>query len=162
MLDSPANKLDPKIKAVWTISALLLTLVIILPLWGLGALICFEDFPDAMGTTSLVFGIILVACLVIFCGILPNLRYARWRYERTEHQLEIRHGIIWRTQLLVPFIRVQDTNTHQGPLMRAVGLASVTVSTAAGSHTIPGVVVDEADALRGAIAEQARLAREEL
>lgn len=162
MLDSPANKLHPKIKAVWTISALLLVLACALPTWGLASLICIEDFPEALGTVSAVFGIVLVACLVIFCAILPNLRYARWRYEMTEHQLDIRHGIIWRTQLLVPFIRVQDTNTHQGPLMRAFGLASVTVSTAAGSHTIPGVAVNEADALRAAIAEQARLAREEL
>ena len=43
--------------------------------------------------------------------------------------------------------------------MRAFGLAQVTVATAAGEHQIPGLTVQEADALRDVIATQARLAR---
>ena len=158
----PAHQLDPRIKPVWRISAALVVVICVLPVWLLGLLVCSDEMPDAFGTWHIICLVALAVCLAIFSGILPSLRYIRWRYEVTQHQLEIRHGIIWRTQLLVPFIRVQDTNTNQGPLMRAFGLASVTVSTAAGSHTIPGVAVDEASQLRAAIAEQARLAREEL
>lgn len=157
----PACQLDPRIKPVWRIRALLTIVLCVIPVWLTGLLICSEEAPGFSGTWNIICLIILAACLILFCGILPSLRFIRWRYEMTEHHLEIKHGIIWRTQLLVPFIRVQDTNTDQGPLMRAFKIASVTVSTAADSHSIPGIAVEDADKLRMAIAEQARLAREE-
>ena len=40
--------------------------------------------------------------------------------------------------------------------------AQVTVSTAAGNHEIPGLLVEDADELRDLIATQARLAQEDL
>lgn len=162
MPTQPTQKLNPKIKTVWRISALIVTLICVLPCWGIGALICLDQAPEAMDTLCLVFGIILAVLLAFFCLFMPTLRFLQWSYEIGVHHLELRHGIFWRTQLLVPFIRVQDTNINQGPLMRAFGLSAVTVSTAAGSHTIPGIDADKAVQVREAIAEQARLAREEL
>ena len=104
----------------------------------------------------------LAVSLLIFCVVVPQLRYIRWRYEVGQWELDIQKGIIWRTRIIVPFIRVQNTDTKQGPIQRALGLASVTVSTAAGSHEIPGLTADEADKLRDAIATQARLAQEDI
>lgn len=62
----------------------------------------------------------------------------------------------------MPFIRVQNTDTRQGPILRAFGLASVTVSTAANNHVIVGLDVQVADQLRDRAAELARLAREDV
>ena len=45
---------------------------------------------------------------------------------------------------------------------KARQLAQVTVSTAAGNHEIPGLLVEDADELRDLIATQARLAQEDL
>ena len=106
--------------------------------------------------------VVLAVSLLIFCVVVPQLRYIRWRYEVGQWELDIQKGIIWRTRIIVPFIRVQNTDTKQGPIQRALGLASVTVSTAAGSHEIPGLTADEADKLRDAIATQARLAQEDI
>ena len=100
--------------------------------------------------------------VVLLAGVLPNIRYVRWRYEVGEHELDIMRGIFWRKRFVIPFIRVQNTDTKQGPIMRSFGLAQVTVSTAAGEHEIPGLEVEEADALRDVIATQARLAQEDL
>ena len=50
----------------------------------------------------------------------------------------------------------------QGPILRAFGLSSVTVATAAGEHEIPGLGIEEADVLRDRAAELARLAREDV
>ena len=63
---------------------------------------------------------------------------------------------------MVPFIRVPNTDTKQGPIRRAFGLASVTVSTAAGSMEIPGLRADEAEEVRDKAAELARLAKEDV
>ena len=82
--------------------------------------------------------------------------------EKPLSELDIMRGIFWRKRFVIPFIRVQNTDTKQGPIMRSFGLAQVTVSTAAGEHEIPGLEVEEADALRDVIATQARLAQEDL
>ena len=154
----PTKTLNPKIKNVWRISAL----VIVALCWlcsGLPLLIA-SVFDEP---TCLVLGgaltAIAVLCAVVFCAVLPNIRYIRWRYEVGEHELDITRGIFWRKRFVIPFIRVQNTDTKQGPIMRAFGLAQVTVATAAGEHQIPGLTVQEADALRDVIATQARLAR---
>ena len=67
-----------------------------------------------------------------------------------------------RKRFVIPFIRVQNTDTRQGPLLRMMGLASVTISTAAGSMEIPGLPAAEAETLRDQAAEFARLAKEDV
>ena len=103
-----------------------------------------------------------IALVVLFVVLLPKIRYARWRWGVTDEFLEIAKGIIWRRRTVIPFIRVQNTDTRQGPLMRAFGLADVTVSTAAGEHVIPGLAAADAEALRDRAAELARIAREDV
>ena len=105
---------------------------------------------------------LFIVLAVVFVAVLPPVRYARWRYEVSQDYLEIARGIIWRKRFVIPFIRVQNTDTRQGPVLRAFGLASVTVSTAAGEHEIPGLDVEEAEVLRDRAAELARIAREDV
>ena len=112
----------------------------------------------AMGAVAAVFAVLLV----VFVVVLPPIRHMRWRYELTPEYLDIARGIVWRKRFIIPFIRVQNTDTKQGPIMRAFGLSSVTVSTAAGAHEIPGLDAAAADALRDRAAELARLAREDV
>ena len=76
--------------------------------------------------------------------------------------LEIERGIFWRKRFVIPFIRVQNTDTQQGPILRLFGLSSVTVATAAGNRAIPGLDAAEAAEVRDRAAELARLAREDV
>ena len=163
MREMPANRLNPKIKNVWRIND---------AIWiALCFLLCFVPFAivaaveqDA-GWSLVVLGVIAVLFVVlaiVFVVVLPPVRYARWRYEVSQDYLEIARGIIWRKRFVIPFIRVQNTDTRQGPVLRAFGLASVTVSTAAGEHEIPGLGVEEAEVLRDRAAELARIAREDV
>ena len=105
---------------------------------------------------------ITVALYVLCLVVLPPIRYQRWRYQLTDDYLEIALGIIWRKRFIIPFIRVQNTDTRQGPIMRAFGLSSVTVATAAGEHEIPGLDAEQAEQVRDRAAELARLAREDV
>lgn len=162
MSDLPANQLDPKIKNVWRISDAIWII--------LAFLCCFLPFgiAAAVDGSSWIFMVLAIiaavfaALLVVFMAVLPPIRFARWRYEVTEDYLDIAKGIIWRKRYIIPFIRVQNTDTRQGPIMRAFGLASVTVATAAGEHVIPGLSFAEAELLRDRAAELARLAREDV
>lgn len=160
MRELPANKLNPRIKNVWRISDFVwLTLVF---------LVCFipfaigAQFEDWAFMAAAVIAVAYIVALVVFLLVLPSIRYARWSYSMTSDFLDIAKGIIWKKRYIIPFIRVQNTDTKQGPILRAFKLASVTVSTAAGSHEIPGLDIEEAEAVRDSAAEFARIAREDV
>lgn len=162
MRDLPKNQLNPKIKNVWRVSDFiwitLLFLCCFVP-FSIAAAIGFETW---MASVLVGLAIAYAAALVLFIGVLPPIRYARWRYEVSPDFLDIARGIVWRKRVIVPFIRVQNTDTKQGPVLRAFGLSSVTVDTAAGAHEIPGLDADVAESLRDRAAEFARIAREDV
>ena len=160
----PPCQLDPKIKAVWRISDTLAITLIFLCVFAVGGIawLAGEETHFWSEPYCLISIVLYVACLVIFMAVVTPIRYARWRYELSHDFLDIAHGIVWRKRYIVPFIRVQNTDTKQGPILRAFGLAAVTVSTAAGSLEIPGLSANEADEVRDKAAELARIAREDV
>ena len=162
MRDLPANQLNPKIKNVWRINdAIWLTVVF---------LCCFVPFAIAAAVESAGWMFVVLAALaalyvvgmVVWLVVLPPIRFMRWRYELSDDYLDIARGIVWRKRFVIPFFRVQNTDTRQGPILRAFGLASVTVATAAGEHEIPGLDSQTAEQLRDKAAELARLAQEDV
>ena len=163
MKEPPSEHLDPRIKSVWRIndalSVALLAIVFIVPFALVGVLADDASWAFIVVLAEVVAAIV---ALVLVVAVVPPIRYARWRYELSPEYLDIACGIIWRKRYVIPFIRVQNTDTQQGPVLRAFGLSSVTVSTAAGSHQIPGVDNATAEALRDRAAELARLAREDV
>ncbi len=163
MRPMPSQKLDPRIKNVWRISALA-TIVLVYACCAIPFLLvqAFADEGDWVGVLVAVETVVALAAVVAFVVVLPPIRYARWRYQLDPEFLDIARGIVWRKRFVVPFIRVQNTDTEQGPVMRAFHLASVTVSTAAGNHQIPGIDIEQADELRDKAAEFARIAREDV
>ncbi len=159
----PANQLDPRVKNVWRLNDAIWITVVMLPI-----IICFfvmTLFPETatIARPLLIIGFIVwVVLLIVWLVVLPPIRYARWRYEITPDYLDIAKGIFWRKRYIIPFIRVQNTDTRQGPILRAFDLASVTVSTAAHEHEIPGLDASIAEDLRDRAAELARIAREDV
>lgn len=164
MRDMPANQLNPRIKNVWRISDSIWIAIGFLCCFAPFALVAAFDSEEAgwAGPVALVIAAVFAALFILLVVVLPPIRYARWRYELTEDYLDIARGIFWRKRFIIPFIRVQNTDTRQGPILRAFGLSSVTVATAAGEHEIPGLGNEEADLLRDRAAELARLAREDV
>ncbi|MDR2197255.1 MAG: PH domain-containing protein [Coriobacteriales bacterium] len=167
----PTRKLDKRIVRVWRLSALfnvgLWSLVCLLPLaivWaamsGGGAGARMAHF--VLGILLLVAAALAVTAFVLFVVIVPKIRWIQWSFEVYEEEIDIHKGIFWRKRIIIPLIRVQNVDTRQGPIMRANGLASFTVATAAGEHEIPGLDVAEADALRDRVALLARIAQEDV
>ena len=162
MKELPKNQLNPKIKNIWRINDVIwISLVFLCCFIPFFVIYMFEhSFWSFIvcGAVAAVFLLALVLCLVV----LPPIRYRRWRYEVSQNYLDIARGIIWRKRFIIPFIRVQNTDTKQGPILRAFRLSSVTVSTAAGEHEIPGLDNEAAEDLRDRAAELARIAQEDL
>ena len=163
MANPLANQLDPRVKSVWRITdALGVTLVFLCCVIAFFLVAVFDEESSWAWGVCAVMTAVYVALLVLCVVALPPIRYARWRYQISDDYLEIERGIVWRKRFVIPFIRVQNTDTRQGPILRAFGLSSVTVATAAGEHEIPGLGIEEADVLRDRAAELARLAREDV
>ncbi|RXZ45220.1 PH domain-containing protein [Agromyces binzhouensis] len=71
-------------------------------------------------------------------------------YRRRADDLVFRRGIMFQRQVAVPYGRMQLVDITRGPVSRALGLADLKFVTAAASTavTLPGLPLDDAEALR--------------
>jgi uncharacterized protein len=77
-------------------------------------------------------------------------RARAWAYAERAEDLYIRHGVLVRTLVAVPYGRMQFVDVTAGPLERALGLAQVQLHTATPGTgaNIPGLEPEEAARLR--------------
>jgi membrane protein YdbS with pleckstrin-like domain len=155
----PAERLNVKIKSIWRVNSLIATFFLMLA--TLGSLIPLVIFAEISPLWFIGPAVILVWRVFSF-ALFPRIRYARWRYEILPDEIDIMEGLFFITRTIVPMIRVQYTDTSQGPVMRVFGLASVSIFTAGGTIKIPGLTLGDADALRDKIAALAKIAKEDV
>ena len=86
----------------------------------------------------------------------PLLRWRTWRYEVRDEEIDLLRGAVVVRRTLIPMTRVQHVDTQRTPLSDLFELRSVTVHTAAGSHSIPALRPGDAAAIRDRIAVLAR------
>ena len=74
------------------------------------------------------------------------VRYRRWHWRLTDLAVELRYGVVTRSQETVPYFRIQQIDIVQGPLDRLLHLSTLQVTTASatGRAALPGIA--EADA----------------
>jgi uncharacterized protein len=97
--------------------------------------------------------LLAVLAIVIF----PSRRYAHIGYALGADDLRVARGFLFRTDTIVPFVRVQHIDVGQGPVERRYGLSHLVVHTS-GTHnstvTLPGLPADQAAAMRETIRQQ--------
>ena len=73
-----------------------------------------------------------------------------WAYAERDEDLYIKHGVMFRELIAVPYGRMQFVDITSGPLERAYGVATVRLHTASPQTgaRIPGLPADEAAWLR--------------
>lgn len=161
MKDLPSGRLDRRILTSWrvegTMGAFFIALLITVPLF-----IARAVFPDVPGWVLPAAIAVPLLWLTLFVVIIPPIRYSRWRFEVDEEEIDLVRGFIIISRTIIPLVRVQHVDTSRGPILRWLGLANVTVATAAGNHTIPALSLEEADSLRDRIARWAREAKEDV
>ena len=99
-----------------------------------------------------VFGGQLAAIAVPLLLTAAAYAYAKsYRYALREHDLLLRKGIFWETEIAQPLVRLQHVELHRGPLEKALGLAKLKVfSAGSGRETfaIPGLPLRTAARMR--------------
>jgi uncharacterized protein len=132
-------RLATRLRIIWV--AFLVPVTVVLTL--LAALL---PAPGWLPWAVLALGVVAVPLGLWFAG-----RRARaWAYAEREEDLYIRHGVLVRTLVAVPYGRMQFVDVTAGPLERALGLAQVQLHTATPGTgaQIPGLDPDEAARLR--------------
>jgi membrane protein YdbS with pleckstrin-like domain len=111
---------------------------------------------DAPGVLAWLAWAVAVGVVVLGGLALPLLRWRTWRYEVRDEEIDLLRGAVVVRRTLMPMTRVQHVDTQRTPLSDLFELRSVTVHTAAGSHSIPALRPGDAAAIRDRIALLAR------
>jgi membrane protein YdbS with pleckstrin-like domain len=154
----PKQRIDIKALSVWRISRGIESAFFLLFPIGYVIAMLFWNWPQWILWVLISVFILYTLFSVVF---FPKIYWKRWRYDVSEHEIDLQHGLFIVKRTLIPMTRVQHVDTKQGPLLRNYKLATVTISTAATIHEIPALAVDVADDLRNRIATLARVTDDE-
>lgn len=138
-------KLDPKAVKGWRIGrgiSLFVAVVICIALRVVAGLI-----PGAGQWSWIVSWVLALFLLYKIIGLFvyPLIEYRQWGYYITEDKVDIRHGIFFITNTIIPIIRIQHITVQQGPISRRLGLYDVEMSLASQSFSIPCLSKEVAD-----------------
>jgi membrane protein YdbS with pleckstrin-like domain len=150
----PKTQISLKALTVWKLSALISAIIFFSIVVAIGIGVYFLEFTYWI-TVAAVFVWLVISLITIF--VIPKVKHRVWRYEVHEHEIDLQYGLFVIKRVLIPMVRVQHVDTHQGPLLRKYQLASVEISTAATKHEIPALDLREADILRDHISRLARV-----
>ena len=109
-------------------------------------------------TAALAFPGLALVPILIGCGalvlLMPLRRYRAAGYHLGTDRLRVVRGLLFRSDTVVPFGRVQHLDVAQGPVERYYGIATLTLHTA-GTHnasvSLPGLGHETALAMRETI-----------
>lgn len=139
-LREPAHRVDPRARAMWAVECAAGAAVLVVAA-AVGALLWTEYDARWWGVA------LIGAGAVTYVIAVPQWRYLVHRWEITDTAVYTQRGWWARERRIAPMSRVQTVDYTQGPLARAFGLATLTVTTAsaAGALRIDGL--DRAQAL---------------
>lgn len=139
------KSLDKRVLSLWYIHAAFISLAVIGGWLGVFLPLCLTG----VGTTILLsviipLSIIAVVLLVLIFG-LPYFRYKLYAWGYDERTIEVRLGVIFRKRIVIPVYQIQDLHRFEGPIMMALGISGVTISTAGSNFDLATLTRDEAD-----------------
>jgi membrane protein YdbS with pleckstrin-like domain len=141
-LREPSQRVSPRARLMWLVGAATEGVVTL----GVLLLVGYAWAPfDIQWWMPAAAGVALVAYVLV----VPAWKYAVHRWEVTDTAVYTQTGWWARERRIAPMSRIQTVDYAEGPLERAFGLATVTVTTAsaAGALQISGLDRDRARAL---------------
>lgn len=136
--DAELTKLHPNYKLVMRVGAAIAALILVIIALIIEGALQSQDFDWPIGL--IIAPAVLVALFLVIR--VPNARYNARGYQISPDRLRVVRGILWRSDTIVPFGRVQHIDVDQQPLDRLLDIATMTLHTA-GSHNasvkLPGL-----------------------
>ncbi|MEO1064847.1 MAG: PH domain-containing protein [Actinomycetota bacterium] len=138
---------DPRYLRGWLAGLGAAALVVVVAALLVGAQV------DRPGIVAAVAAAVVMALALTAAVWVAELR--RLGYQIREHDLSLRSGVVKHKVETLPFARVQHVNVSRGPVERALGLATLDVSSAGPDLSIPGLAEDEANRIKALVTERA-------
>ena len=136
--ETELTRLHPNYKLLMRIGALVLGIAILIGGIVLDGILQANALPIPFGVVSVP---ALILAVFVFLRI-PNARFNARGYQISRDRLRVVRGVLWRSDTIVPFGRVQHIDVDQGPIERALDIATLTLHTA-GNHNssvkLPGL-----------------------
>ncbi|WP_082701043.1 PH domain-containing protein [Erythrobacter sp. YT30] len=156
--ETELTKLDPNYVPALRLTAMVSSVPLLF-----GALMAEAVFVPELGIPSGIVGLVVLIACAFWIIRIPTRRYAARGYQISVDRLRVVRGILWHSDTIVPFGRVQHIDVDQGPIERFFNIATLTVHTA-GSHNasvqLPGLNHELAKDMREEI--RAHIKRESL
>lgn len=130
-LRDPAHLVSERAPRYWALSSLTVSLVLWVVLFA-----GYSFLPDGAQVWAGPIVVVILVWRVAQLVLMPGLRYRVHRWEVTPTAIYTRSGWLSREQRIAPLSRVQTVDSTQGPVMRAFGLSSITVTTASAAGPI--------------------------
>jgi membrane protein YdbS with pleckstrin-like domain len=121
------------------------------------ALPCLVGAVVVAAVDGIAAGLAVAAAGAVVTGLALSAvrrRWLAWGYAERDEDLLVRRGVLVRRTSVVPYGRMQYVDVTAGPLDRRLGIARVTLHTAAAASdaSIPGLPAAEATRLRDRLA----------
>jgi membrane protein YdbS with pleckstrin-like domain len=146
---SNLEKPDIKAKSAWRVVRIISFAVIFLIALGITIGITWisrqEYTPGAFLATVYIICGVLVLWRLLAMIFYPEIEYRQWFYSISEDRVEVRHGIFFIKNSIIPIIRIQHVTIEQGPIYRRFGLYNVVISLASGNFHIVGLRQETAE-----------------
>ena len=139
------KKLDKSVLKLWYIRATIGALVLVGVFTSASVILKATGASDDVTLCVLLCVGIPVALLLALTLIMPTLRYKMYVWGYDDKRIVVKHGVIFRKRVVIPVCQIQDLHRTQGPLMMALKLSGVTISTAGSNFDISTLTTDEAD-----------------
>lgn len=139
-LRPPRQHVDPRCPIWWTAQYASMFAVPVVVLIILGVLI------EPARAWLLVPAALLLVIGIVVTLFVPRLRFRIHRWEATEDAVYTRSGWLFQEWRAAPLSRVQTVDLARGPMQRAFGLASVTVTTASSKGPVVIEALDHQEA----------------
>lgn len=142
VLREPAHRVSSRAVGYWRVSALLGSLVVLVP-----AVIAYVLVPSRPWWATLLL-VLLALWEVGYIAAMPTIRYRVHRWEVSHLAVHTRSGWLSLDSRIAPISRIQTVDSKRGALMRLFGLASLTVTTASAAGPITIDCLDDDTAVR--------------
>ncbi|MCK4404280.1 MAG: PH domain-containing protein [candidate division Zixibacteria bacterium] len=156
-------KPSPKLKSLYTLINFLLFLIYCaLPVIILQIV---KQHPrhlyDIWSLVIAILGLVLVILIQLYL-----LAYIKTlRYELSSDDLRLESGVFWKRKKVIPFHKITNLNTLQGPFERRFGLGHLNIQTAGhGANTSPEgklVGLENFDTIKEEVMQKLRLVKSE-
>lgn len=143
--------LSPQVMVLWRLSYAIVATVVLAVVSALAA--ANDGLPDPVRIGA---PLAVLAITVVAIAVIPRAEYRRWRYLVTDDGIELRHGLVVHHESSIPHFRVQHVDVRQGVLQRALGIVTLSISTAspATDAELPAVDPARAELIRARVLDR--------